>query len=817
MSTTTGRARAVWFRCLASAFRTALACAIVGCTTLYGPASIRHHIAFPAFSYVTVILIVTDATLGDALHGCWLALYATVQSLGPALLSLRLIGPARLSRGTISVAVALGAFLVVFPRGTHLVARRIALGQTVIVYVIAYINGVNTEATMHPLHVAASTAIGVLACVLALLLPYPRLACWELRLNCERLAENVSERLNLYVKAFCAEDNALGLAYISQAKPLTVAGAKLLQSIKRYQESVKWERLPLRFLRNFYSNPGERLEELEIPLRGMEMALTSCTASLPVRILDGETIYGPVQLEENVSLTQKQIKNCLLRDSLTAPESNAGNLVESHQTLQTISTRHQDLPSFFFLFCMKLLHCKSLAKPITPTQQKGSSTPCKQTGFFKSTWMSNWSTSVSRKRLMPAFKCSLSLGLAVLFGLIYSKKDGYWSGLTVAISLAAAREATFKVSNVKAQGTVLGTVYGVFGCFVFERYLSLRFISLLPWFVVTNFLRHSKMYGQAGGISAVIGAVLVLGRKNFGPPSEFAIARIVETFIGLSCSIMVDLLLQPTRASSLAKVQLLKCFETLSACIGSISLAANNRTNLLENQRRLKMDVSELGKFIAEAEVEPNFWFLPFHSSCYFELLGSFSKLVDLLLLSADAVGLLEHESQKFGASWKESLNKLDGDLELFKEMAGSLVKCFEDVAKLLSLKSLEKELENKSIPHDLEMGKSSNRNIFKVSGLDEDRIDSIISSYLQHSKEMVDKFHAADEGGRELKSQVVLCLSALGFCMSNLIKETSEIKKRIIEILQWENPSKHINLHEISCKIRALYTTEQYCTNLQF
>lgn len=420
--------------------------------------------------------------------------------------------------------------------------------------------------------------------------------------------------------------------------------------------------------------------------------------------------------------------------------------------------------------------------------------------------MSNWSTSVSSKRLMPAFKCSLSLGLAVLFGLIYSKKDGSWSGLTVAISLAAAREATFKVANVKAQGTVLGTVYGVFGCFVFERYLSIRFISLLPWFVVTSFLRHSKTYGQAGGISAVIGAVLVLGRKNFGPPSEFAIARIVETFIGLSCSIMVDLLLQPTRASSLAKAQLSKCFETLSACIGSISLVANNKTNLLENQRRLKLDISQLGKFTGEAEVEPDFWFLPFPSPCYFKLMGSLSRLVDLLLFSADAVGLLEHESQKLGASWKEYVTKLDGDLEIFKEMAGSLVKCFEDVTMLLSLEFLEKELENKNISHDLEMGNSSNRNIFKVSGLDEDKIDSVTSSYLQHSKEMVDKFHAADEGERELKSQVVLCLSALAFCMSNLIKETKEIEKGIIEVLQWENPSKHINLYEISCKIRALY-----------
>ncbi|CAK7331600.1 unnamed protein product [Dovyalis caffra] len=523
-------------------------------------------------------------------------------------------------------------------------------------------------------------------------------------------------------------------------------------------------------------------------------------------MLDRETKQGLVQLKEHVNQTLKQIKNFLPRDSLTVSESNAENIVESLRTVQTISTNHQDLPSFFFLFCMKLLHSKSLAKPIAPKQQKGSSTSCTQNGFFKSTWMSNWSTIVNSKRLMPAFKCSLSLGLAVLFGLIYSKKDGYWSGLPVAISLAAAREATFKVANVKAQGTVLGTVYGVFCCFVFERYLPIRFISLLPWFVVSSFLRHSQMYGQAGGISAEIGAILVLGRKIFGPPSDFAIARIVETFIGLSCSILVDLLLQPTRASSLTKVQLSKCFGTLSACIDSISLAAN-KNNLVESQRRLKLDVSELAKFIGEAEVEPNFWFLPFHSACYCKILGSLSKLVDLLLFSADIVGLLEHESHKFGASWKECVNKLDSDLQLFKEMAGSLVKCLEDVTLLKSLTFLEKELENKNISYDLELGKSSNRNIFKVSGVDEDKIDNIISSYLQHSKEIVDKFRAADhEGERELKSQVVLCLSALGFCMSNLIKETEEIERGIQELLQWENPSKHINLYEISCKIRSLY-----------
>lgn len=173
-------AQARWRGCLSSAFRTALACTIVCCTTLYGPAFLQRQIPFPAFSYVTAILIVsTDATLGDTLRGCWLALYATAQIAVPAILCLWLIGPARLSSLTTALAVALCAFVVVLPESTHLVAKRIALGQSVILYVIAFIDGADTEAVMHPVHVAASTAVGALASLLALLLPYPRLAYYE--------------------------------------------------------------------------------------------------------------------------------------------------------------------------------------------------------------------------------------------------------------------------------------------------------------------------------------------------------------------------------------------------------------------------------------------------------------------------------------------------------------------------------------------------------------------------------------------------------------------------------------------------------------
>ncbi|KAM5583724.1 hypothetical protein ABKV19_003546 [Rosa sericea] len=803
----TNRARALWLTCLASAFRTALACTIVAISTLYGPPSLRHQVALPAFSYVTVILIAPDATLGDTLRGFWLALYATIQSVGLAILSLWLIGPARLSSSTTALAVGLAAFVVVLPgEATHLVSKRIALGQIVLVYVIAFIKGGSTDAIMHPVHVAASTAVGVLACVLALLVPFPRLACREVKQNSKLLVENASERLKLFVKAFCAEDNASALASISQTKSLGSTATRLFQTIKRHQESMQWERLPLQFLRHSNVNPGDRLQGLEIPLKGMEMALSS-TPSFPVGGVDGELKSGLLKLVEKQLSLNRSIP---CEDAIPVPESKPEIDIRCLQTLQTIPQTHQDLPLFFFLFCISLLHGNLSGTSSGTTaqdklvihQKQEALTSCKQSVIW-----SNFSMKVSSKRVMAAFKCSLSLGLAVFFGLIFSKENGYWSGLPVAISFAAAREATFKVANVKAQGTVLGTVYGVFGCFLFQRVLPIRLLSLIPWFIFTSFLQRSKMYGQAGGISAVIGAVLILGRTNFGAPSEFAIARITETFIGLSSSIIVELLLQPRRASPLAKVQLSRTLGALHECIDSVSLQFG-RAQLEDNQKCLKIHVEELGKLIAEADVEPNFWFFPFHSACYGKLISSISKMMELLVFSGHAIGVLEQNSQLLEGSWKGIMHTMECDLELFKKMVGSLISCFKEVTLIKSVTVLEKEgLDDQESAKscDLELGKRQILNAFRGCGLEDEEMDKIISSYLLHSKEVVDKIHC--QQSEELKGQIVLCLSALGFCISGLIRATREIEEGIKELVQWENPSSHVNLYEISCKMHALQT----------
>ncbi|KAL4558251.1 hypothetical protein LXL04_036449 [Taraxacum kok-saghyz] len=788
------QSRTLWLSCLSASFRTALACSIVAAATLFGPSALRRQVAFPAFSYVTVILIVTGASLGDTLRGCWDAICATVLTVIPAIIGLWALGPSRLTTALTSVVVGMAAFVVMLPdHKTHLVSKRIALGQIVIIYVVAYDMGGQTDPVMHPVHVAASTAIGVLACVLALLLPYPGLATCQVKKKCKLYADNASERVKLCVNAFCAEDNRSAHAFVSQVKSLAINGNKLLNSIKSKKESMKWETLPIEFLKPYRMNKtAEKLQDMEIPIQGLQMALCHFH-SFPPQILDQDLKDNLHKFQEHITQTFDQLKSCMPLDSATFPETNHENpIISPHSFPQT----HKDLSSFFFLFCSKLLQIRKT--PHNPPPKISPSSEEQNKMDPKLDLYEFINTFLMHRRFMLALKCSLSVGFAVLFGLIYSKENGIWSGLPVAISFAASREAIFRVSNLKAQGTVLGTVYGVLGCFVLEKYVKIRFLILLPWFIFCSLIKGSRMYGPAGGVSAVIGAVLVLGRENFGEPTEFAIIRIVEAFIGLSCSIVVELMFRPTRASTMAKLQLSKSLQVVHDCVYNIRLGGGKSQNCIgDGQRKVKANVNELRKFITEAEMEPNFWFLPFHNVCYSKLLKSLSNMEGLLVFLHHANEHLKQENL--------SIKKLENEVEIFKEMIHPTLKCLEKVVLVKSLNNLDNEVHKSGAFEtygDVELGKLpiGRKGLHKDGSNSEDEMENIVNSYLKVSQDIV---HG--EGCEEVKGhEMVLSLSAVAFCLRGLVRETREIEKGVMELLQWENPSSHVNLYEICCKIQA-------------
>lgn len=549
----------------------------------------------------------------------------------------------------------------------------------------------------------------------------------------------------------------------------------------------------------------------------MEIALSSFT-SFPIAIADDELRDALQQVNMNTILRLEQAK-CSQPLVLTAVPNSKGNFLDRPlQALKTISPDHAAPSALFFLSCMQLLQegppSPQSPEPISNIGNKSNANRSRNskkpaTDSFKMIWR-NWNRRLASGRLVFAFKCSLSLGLAVLFGLMYNKENAYWSGLTIAISFAKGRQAIFTLANERAQGTAMGSVFGLLGCLVFQSSMVTRFLLLLPWIIFSNFLMHSRMYGQAGGISAVIGALLILGTKNYGRPSEFAIARITEAFIGLSCFIMVETLLRPRRAATLAKVRLsqslatlLECTKEMVLCVGHTDKPDSILQAMKAKQDKLEMNIKDLDKFIQEAKLEPNFWFLPFAGECYSKLWESLSKMEDLLLFVAHNIDILLQASQRFEVYWKEIHKNMDSDLEHFNEIIASSLKYLEKITSIESLTLLEKELQKKIIAHDLEQGRS--QNVHWLWGADDEEIEKIITSFLQHSEETINVIHT-NKDKEELKSQMVLSLGAMGFCLGSLMRETRQVEKGIQELVQSENPSSYIDFYGISCKINTLH-----------
>ncbi|KFK38331.1 hypothetical protein AALP_AA3G100300 [Arabis alpina] len=756
---------------LGLALRTAMACLIVSLTTLYGPKPIRQLTTFPAFSYLTTILIwLSDAepTYGEVLKCCADVSYATFQTLAIALVSVLVVGPASLANGLVApVAVAIASFIVAFPVSTSLLTKRIAFGQIVVVYVTFVVfNGEVAHVTMLPVHVAASTALGAIASLVAVLLPLPRLAHTQMTTDCKLYAENALERLNLFTEVMMARDNTTAQVLIANAASLSAEARNTLKNIKIHHDRMAWERPDTRFLRKKQKQHGEKLQATEFLMRGMEMALGYCS-SFPLRISRDEAtsiLEGPrTQIAHESASTLK-------------PEDR----LRWHPEAGSLSPA--TLPVCFFRNCVELFRgdfssvrqdskCVDTGNTEEETHRdnKGLSMT-KRVLDIICVWM-------ARERFVFALKCSVSLGFAVLFGIMYNKKNGYWSGLTVAISLVSGRQATLTVANSRLQGTAMGSVYGLLCCSVFQSLEEFRFLPLLPWIAVTVFMRHSKVYGQPEGVTAAIAALLILGRRNYGAPTEFAIARIVEASIGLLCFAFGEILVTPARAATLARTELSHCLDALLDCIRSLVLCSEQKnqkmsvvTDLRKRQAKLKSHVEALERLTAEALTEPNIPFLrPLNAVTYNKLLGSFSKISDLCLYVCDDLKNLSGAQPTLGFPW----DHITHDLKAFEEKLQSSVKCLEENASTKSLARLEKELQKRKICHDVEAGTTPNDNHLNTElGPSQDDAEKFTVSFVMLLKEATDKING-DTTEEVFKSETALSLSSLGFCISRLMQET--------------------------------------------
>jgi hypothetical protein len=66
----------------------------------------------------------------------------------------------------------------------------------------------------------------------------------------------------------------------------------------------------------------------------------------------------------------------------------------------------------------------------------------------------------------------------------------------------------------------------------------------------------------------VLSVVIIMGHPYDEAPMAFTIARLVETFIGISCAVLADLVFQPgARPSVQARKPLARCIAALADCL----------------------------------------------------------------------------------------------------------------------------------------------------------------------------------------------------------------------------------------------------------
>ncbi|XP_076935239.1 uncharacterized protein LOC143601820 [Bidens hawaiensis] len=365
---------------------------------------------------------------------------------------------------------------------------------------------------------------------------------------------------------------------------------------------------------------------------------------------------------------------------------------------------------------------------------------------------------------MFALKCSIALGLAVLLGMFFDKKNGYWSGLTIAISFVEGTLPIFTVANNRINGTALGSVYGVLGSILLHQVPEIRFIILLPWIVFTSMLQHSQMLGESGGIAAVIGALLILGRKNYGPPKKFAIARLTEVSIGLFCMVLLEVVLHPVRAATKVKLQVSRCLWTLDECLNQIA-------STKENIKKLKSELDRVRNLINIANSEPSFWFLPFKASCYENTKDRLSKMVHLMEIISYNIKFISSLSHGCEGGLKEVKEHINGNLEILKQSTSPSVKCLQKIM-------FGQHLQESEGLYDLESGSQPAEEARKV-----------LNGFVHGLAEVMDKIRSEDECKRKL----VIHLNSLGFCIGSLVGETMEIEKCIKEIIRSENPEPQV------------------------
>eukprot|EP00897_Mesotaenium_endlicherianum_P001339 jgi/Mesen1/1232/ME000129S00331 len=224
-----------------------------------------------------------------------------------------------------------------------------------------------------------------------------------------------------------------------------------------------------------------------------------------------------------------------------------------------------------------------------------------------------------RKQLLPAVRVSIACTVAGAIGTGFIEDFGFWAVVTVAFIIGGNQGGAFRAASLRLQGTVAGAIFGYLAVQVAKHNRVVAVALLVPWVVLTSYVRYSARSGYAGIVAAFTAAIIVIGYKGTQQEVDvYALRRITETFVGVLCFVTVEGLVFPVRATWLLRASLESWVQACSGCVESVVAAsmttsagtAGERLAAAQQSRALLKSMADIiarqGGLAAEAEAEPS-------------------------------------------------------------------------------------------------------------------------------------------------------------------------------------------------------------------
>ncbi|KAL2481526.1 Uncharacterized protein Adt_34492 [Abeliophyllum distichum] len=169
----------------------------------------------------------------------------------------------------------------------------------------------------------------------------------------------------------------------------------------------------------------------------------------------------------------------------------------------------------------------------------------------------------------------------------------------------------------------------------------------------------------------------------------------------------------------------------------------------------MKSLVCELERSTSDAESEPDFWYLPFRSSCYQKLIRSLSNIVDALYFITYNLKIPSELPEICSVAQGELQEHVNNAMGHFRETLSSSLRCLEKAT--LTESFVVSKLPDEKIIQALEEGKLQNHNALSDLIMEDGEAHKILRYVEDVEKE--DR-----EGKKELGGRMIICSSALRF-----------------------------------------------------